>query len=155
MVYPALLPLLPLIRTPRLPVVDWTDTPRRFKWTRPFRWKTKSGSCACATTFQTCCTLVQALRLCTDRAAQSVCRGIAVLFLDHGNRRRPLFTPGKASVPIVQEAGCAPGLVWTGAENLAPAPGFDPRTVQPVANRYTDYGTRPTPVSLIYRKIFA
>ena len=27
MVYPALLPLLPLMRTPRLPVVDWTDTP--------------------------------------------------------------------------------------------------------------------------------
>jgi len=28
--------------------------PRRFKWTRPFRWKTKSGFCACAITFQTC-----------------------------------------------------------------------------------------------------
>jgi len=27
MVYPALLPLLPLMRTPRLPVVDWTDPP--------------------------------------------------------------------------------------------------------------------------------
>ena len=27
--------------------------PRRFKWTRPFRRKTKSGFCACATTFQT------------------------------------------------------------------------------------------------------
>jgi len=27
MVYPALLPLLPLMRTPRLPVVDWTDNP--------------------------------------------------------------------------------------------------------------------------------
>jgi len=25
--------------------------PRRFKWTRPFRWKTKSGFCACAITF--------------------------------------------------------------------------------------------------------
>ena len=49
MVYPA---LLPLMRTPRLPVVDWTDVPRRFKWTRPFRRKTKSGFCACAITFQ-------------------------------------------------------------------------------------------------------
>jgi len=28
--------------------------PRQFKWTRPFRWKTKSGFCACAITFQTC-----------------------------------------------------------------------------------------------------
>jgi len=28
-------------------------TPRRFKWTSPFRWKSKSGFCACAITFQT------------------------------------------------------------------------------------------------------
>jgi hypothetical protein len=32
---------------------------------------------------------------------------------------RPLFTPGKYPVPIVQEARWAPGPVWTGAENLA------------------------------------
>jgi len=25
-----------------------------------------------------------------------------------------------------------------------PPPGFDPRTIQPVASRYTDYATRPT-----------
>jgi hypothetical protein len=50
---------------------------------------------------------------------------------------RPLSTAGKDPV-IVQEAGLASGpLVWTGAENLTP-PGFDPRTVQPVASRYTD-----------------
>ena len=30
--------------------------PRRFKWTCPFRRKTKSGFCACAITFQTQCT---------------------------------------------------------------------------------------------------
>jgi len=48
MVYPT---LLPLMRTPRLPV-DRTDAPRRFKWTCPFRRKTKSGFCACAITFQ-------------------------------------------------------------------------------------------------------
>jgi hypothetical protein len=50
---------------------------------------------------------------------------------------RPLSTIGKDPVPIVQEAGWAAGPVWTGAENLAP-PRFDPRTVQLVANRYTD-----------------
>ena len=55
---------------------------------------------------------------------------------------RQQLTPGKDPVPIVQEAGWAPGPVWTGAENLAP-PGFDPRTVQPVGSRYTDYATRP------------
>jgi len=29
------------------------------------------------------------------------------------------FTPGNDPLPIVQEAGWAPGLVWMGAENLA------------------------------------
>ena len=33
---------------------------------------------------------------------------------------RPLSTPGKDLVRIVQEAGWAPGPVWTGVENLAP-----------------------------------
>jgi len=55
-------------------------------------------------------------------------RGIALLFHDHGTRRgwwvsvtpRPLFTPGKDPIPIVQEPGWAPGPVWTGAENLVP-----------------------------------
>ena len=54
-------------------------------------------------------------------------RGIAVRFHDHGTRRgwrvsvtlRPLFTPGKDPVPIIQEAGWAPGLVWTDAENFS------------------------------------
>ena len=49
-VYPA---LLKLMRTSRLPAVDWTDAPHRFKWTRPFRGKMKSGFCACAITFRT------------------------------------------------------------------------------------------------------
>jgi len=30
------------------------------------------------------------------------------------------FTPGLDTVPIVKEAGWAPGPVWIGAENLAP-----------------------------------
>ena len=32
----------------------------------------------------------------------------------------PLFTPRKDPAPIVQEAGWALWLVWTGAESLAP-----------------------------------
>ena len=51
---------------------------------------------------------------------------------------RPHLTPGKDPVPIVQEAVWASGPVWTAAENLVPAPGFDPRTVHPVTSRYTD-----------------
>ena len=30
------------------------------------------------------------------------------------NTLRPLFTPGKDPVPFLQEAGLAPGPVWTG-----------------------------------------
>jgi hypothetical protein len=36
-----------------------------------------------------------------------------------GQRHAPAaFTPGKNPLSIVQEAGCAPGLFWIGAENL-------------------------------------
>jgi hypothetical protein len=56
-----------------------------------------------------------------------------------GGRDAPAaFIPGKDPVLIVQQAGWTPGPVWISAENLAP-PGFDPRTFQPVASRYTDY----------------
>jgi len=54
--------------------------------------------------------------------AQRVGRGIALFFNDSGTRRvwvvsstpRPHFTPRKDTVPILQEAGWAPGLVRTG-----------------------------------------
>jgi len=73
-------------------------------------------------------TLVKALWLCTGRTANRGSRGIALLFLDYGNRRgrgvsvtpRLLFTPGKDPVPFVQEAGWALRPVWRSAENLAP-----------------------------------
>ena len=57
--------------------------------------------------------------------AQRVGRGIALLFHDRGTRRewvvsstpRPHFTPGKDPVLILQEAGWAPGPVWTGGKS--------------------------------------
>jgi len=57
--------------------------------------------------------------------AQRVGRVIALLFHDRGTRRglvvsstpRPHFTPGKVAVPILQEAGWAPGPVWTGGKS--------------------------------------
>jgi hypothetical protein len=58
------------------------------------------------------------------------------------------FTPGKDPVPVVQEAGWAPEPVWIGVENLAP-PGFDPRTFQPVASRYTDCATWLRPINVV------
>ena len=51
---------------------------------------------------------------------------------------RPLYPQGRDLLPIVREAGWAPVPVWTGAENLTPT-GFDPRTVQAVTSRYTDF----------------
>jgi len=56
---------------------------------------------------------------------------------------RPLFTTGKDPVPIVQEAGWAQGRSGQ-VRKISPLPGFDPRSVQTVASRYTDYATRPT-----------
>ena len=57
--------------------------------------------------------------------ARRVGRGIALLFHDRDTRRgwvvsstpRPLFTPGKDPVPILQEPGWAPGPVWTGGKS--------------------------------------
>jgi len=59
--------------------------------------------------------------------AQRVGRAIALLFHDCGTRRRwvvsstprPHFTPGKDPVPIVQEAGWAPGPVWTDGKSCS------------------------------------
>ena len=51
----------------------------------------------------------------------------------------PLYHQEKDPVLALKEAGWAPGgggPVWTGVKNLA-SPGIDPRTVQPVASRYT------------------
>jgi len=47
------------------------------------------------------------------------------------------LSPGKKSVPFVQETAWAPTVIWTCAENLAEL-GFDAPTLQPVASRYTD-----------------
>jgi hypothetical protein len=45
--------------------------------------------------------------------------------------------PGKRDpVPMVRESEWASGSVWTAGKKIPP-PGFDPRTVQSVASRYT------------------
>ena len=98
------------------------------------------------------CTLVQALRLCTGRTAHRGSRGIALPFHDYGTRRgwgvsvmpRPLFTPpGKTRYPLYRRQGGPKGRSGQ-VRKISPLPGFDPRTVQPVASHYTGYATRPT-----------
>jgi hypothetical protein len=63
-----------------------------------------------------CITLHQAMK--THRG----CTGVSQLF-NFGARwstpRPGLITPGKETRPIVKKAGCAPGPVWTTAENFA------------------------------------
>ena len=95
-------------------------------------------------------TLVQALRLCTGRLAHRGSRGISLPFLGHGTRRvegsasRPgrSLPPGKTRYPLYRRLSGPQGRSGL-AVNLTP-PGFNPRTVQPVVSRYTDWATRPT-----------
>ena len=62
---------------------------------------------------------------CRPCVAQSVGRGIVVLFHDRGTRRGWVvsstpwlhFISRKDPVPILQEAGWAPGSVWTGRKS--------------------------------------
>jgi hypothetical protein len=58
-----------------------------------------------------------------------------------GGRSTPCsgrFTPGKDPVPIVHEAGWGQGRSGR-AWKISTPPGFDPRTIQPVASRCTDW----------------
>ena len=99
------------------------------------------------------CTIVQAFRLCTGRAAHRGSRGIALPFHDHGTRRGE----GSASRSGRSLTRKRPGTHCTGGwvrprarldrcgKSRSPL-GFDPRTVQPIASRYTDYATRPVTV---------
>ena len=87
-------------------------------------------------------TLVQALRLCTGRTAHRGSRCIALPFLDHGTRRgegsisRPgrYLPPGKTRYPLYRRLGGPQGRSGQ-VRKISPPPGFDPRTVQPVASR--------------------
>ena len=96
------------------------------------------------------CTLVQALRLRTGCKAHRGSRGLALLFLDLSIRRGegsasrsgrslPLR---KTRYPLYRRLGGSQGRSGQ-VQKISLPPGFDPRTVQPVASRYTDYATQP------------
>jgi len=97
------------------------------------------------------CALVQALRLCTGCTAHRESRSIALPFLDHGTRRgegsasRPgrSLPPGKTLYQLYRRLGGPQGRSGQ-VRKISPPPEFDPRTVQPVASRYTEYATRST-----------
>jgi hypothetical protein len=54
------------------------------------------------------------------------------------------FTPATKPIPIVQEVVLTPQPVWTDTTSLDPTV-FEPKTIQLVASRYTDYSTPPKP----------
>jgi len=61
-----------------------------------------------------------------------------------GSASRPgrSLPPGKTRYPLYRRLVGAQG--WSGqVRKILSPPGFDPRTVQHVASRYTDYNTRP------------
>jgi hypothetical protein len=80
----------------------------------------------------------------TDPEDEMEDRGIALPFFT-SVPRPGRFTPGKEPVPIVQEAGCAPGPVWMSVKNLSLT-----------GNRSPDHPTRsqsPTELSRPHQKI--
>jgi len=61
--------------------------------------------------------------------------------------------PGKDPVPILQEAGWAPGPVWMGGKSRPNS--IRSRTVQPVVSRYTDRATGPTILPVYFAVLHA
>ena len=62
-----------------------------------------------------------------------------------GSASRPgsSLPPGKTRYPLYRRLGSPQGRSGQ-VRKISPPPGFDPRTVQPVASRYIDYATRRT-----------
>ena len=62
-----------------------------------------------------------------------------------GSASRPgrSLPPGKTRYPMYRRLGGPQGRSGQ-VRKISPPTGFDPRTVQPVASRYTDWATRPT-----------
>jgi len=85
-------------------------------------------------------TLIQALRLCTSRMAHSGSRGVALLFLNHDTGRGEwsashpgrFLPPRKTQYPLYMRLGVPQGRSGQ-VRKISPPQGFDPRTVQPVA----------------------
>ena len=67
-----------------------------------------------------------------------------------GSASRPgrSLPPGKTRYPLYRRL-CGPQGRSGQVRKISPPPGFDPRTVQPVASRYTGYASRPRPYPCI------
>ena len=62
---------------------------------------------------------------------------------ESASRPRRNLPPGKTRYPLYRRLG-GPQDRSGQVRKISPLTGFDPRTVQPVGSRYTDYATQPT-----------
>ena len=69
--------------------------------------------------------------------------------MGEGSASRPdrSLPPGKTRYPLYRRLG-GPQSRYGQVRKILPAPGFDPRTIQRVASRYTGWATRPTCISI-------
>ena len=67
-----------------------------------------------------------------------------------GQRHAPaaFYPPGKTRYPLYRKLGGPQGRPGE-VRKISRPPGFDRRTVQPVAIRYTEYVTRPTACNML------
>ena len=81
--------------------------------------------------------------------AQRVCRGVALIYIFKlgatcwwvvNATPRPLYALRNIRYPLYRRLGGAQGRSGL-VRKISPPPGFDPRTVQPVACRFTDSAT--------------
>ena len=117
------------------------STAKYFRNLLPSNASTLKCKVACKVKVKVKVTLVQALRLCTGRTAHSGSRGIALLFLD---QRHWKGVRGQRHALAALYPRERPGTHFTGGwvgprtgldrcGKISPPPGFDPWTVQPVA----------------------
>ena len=74
--------------------------------------------------------------------------------MGEGSASRPgrNLLSGKTRYPLYRRLGGPQGRSVQ-VRKTSPPPGFDPRTVQPLGSRYTDWATRPTQISVNTHKI--
>ena len=83
-------------------------------------------------------------------------RSIPLLLLDYATRRAEWsasrtchsLPPGKTRYPLNRRL-VGPQSRSGQVRKISPPKGFDPRTVQPVASRYTDYASRPVSILIM------
>ena len=70
-----------------------------------------------------------------------------------GQRHAPAaLLPGKIRYPLYRRMG-GPQDRFGRARKISPPPGFDPRTVQPVASRYTDWAIQAPLIDIKNHKV--